>query len=107
MFEHIEDCTSKMSLLERDDQCRFVDDFPARDINDNRAMIEHRQPFGADQAVSFRDGWSCDNQDIATTDGFVQLFWSGYALDEWWFRFGDFPADGRYPHAEGMGSLRH
>src|SRR2546425_429349 len=102
MLEHIEHGAAKVSALKSCNKRGFIDDFPARHIDDNSATVEQRQPLGTDQSIGFRNGRSCGDQHVATTKCVIQLLWTCYALDKWRFRVTDLSADRGHTHAESV-----
>ena len=106
-FENIQNGAAKPAILKSGDKSRLIDDFPARNIDENGAAIKQGKLIRAYQTIRFRNRRGTDNQHIAPVQRFVQTVRAEDTLDERRNRLLRPAADGRHPHIERVRAPRH
>ncbi len=81
-FENIQNGAAKPAILKSGDKSRLIDDFPARNIDENGAAIKQGKLIRAYQTIRFRNRRGADNQHIAPVQRFVQTVRAEDTLDE-------------------------
>src|SRR3990170_4562423 len=70
LFEYVKISSREMPGSKRCNQCRFVDHFAARDVDDARTLGQLRDQFRVDEALCLRGERAADDEPVAPRQQF-------------------------------------